>query len=253
MAELYPVIEPLVREARDAGIGVTLDAEEAERLELSLLLVDKLLRERRDARLRGLRARGAGLPEARLRHARVADQAPARDRPAHHAAPGQGRVLGQRDQARAGARARGLSRCSRASRTPTCRTSPARGCSRAPASASIRSSPRTTRTPSRTSPKCSAATRTASNSSACTAWARSCTTAWCAGPGASTPAASTRRWARTKTCCRISCGACSRTAPTPRSSIASSMRACRPRKWWPIPSPRSTRSSAWRIRAFRCR
>ena len=30
------------------------------------------------------------------------------NRPAHHAAPGQGRVLGQRDQARAGARARGL-------------------------------------------------------------------------------------------------------------------------------------------------
>ena len=41
--ELYPVVEQLVREARDAGIGVTLDAEEAERLELSLLLVDKLL------------------------------------------------------------------------------------------------------------------------------------------------------------------------------------------------------------------
>jgi RHH-type proline utilization regulon transcriptional repressor/proline dehydrogenase/delta 1-pyrroline-5-carboxylate dehydrogenase len=43
LRELYPVIERLVREARDAGIGVTLDAEEAERLELSLLLVDKLL------------------------------------------------------------------------------------------------------------------------------------------------------------------------------------------------------------------
>jgi RHH-type proline utilization regulon transcriptional repressor/proline dehydrogenase/delta 1-pyrroline-5-carboxylate dehydrogenase len=43
MRELYPVIEQLVRESRDAGIGVTLDAEEADRLELSLLLVDKLL------------------------------------------------------------------------------------------------------------------------------------------------------------------------------------------------------------------
>ena len=43
MRELFPVIEQLTREARDAGIGVTLDAEEAERLELSLLLVDKLL------------------------------------------------------------------------------------------------------------------------------------------------------------------------------------------------------------------
>src|SRR5688572_7399097 len=43
LRELYPVIERLVRESRDAGIGVTLDAEEAERLELSLMLVDKLL------------------------------------------------------------------------------------------------------------------------------------------------------------------------------------------------------------------
>ena len=43
MKQLCPVVEQLVREARDAGIGVTLDAEEADRLELSLLLVDKLL------------------------------------------------------------------------------------------------------------------------------------------------------------------------------------------------------------------
>jgi len=43
LRELYPVVEQLVAEARAAGIGVTLDAEEAERLELSLLLFDKLL------------------------------------------------------------------------------------------------------------------------------------------------------------------------------------------------------------------
>src|SRR5688572_8030605 len=43
MRELYPVIEKLVAQSRDAGIGVTLDAEEADRLELSLLLVDRLL------------------------------------------------------------------------------------------------------------------------------------------------------------------------------------------------------------------
>ena len=61
-------------QARDAGIGVTLDAEEAERLELSLLLVERAARKRSHARLRGLRARGAGLSEARLRHARMADR-----------------------------------------------------------------------------------------------------------------------------------------------------------------------------------
>jgi RHH-type transcriptional regulator, proline utilization regulon repressor / proline dehydrogenase / delta 1-pyrroline-5-carboxylate dehydrogenase len=43
LTELYPAVEQLVAEARSAGIGVTLDAEEADRLELSLLLVDKLL------------------------------------------------------------------------------------------------------------------------------------------------------------------------------------------------------------------
>jgi RHH-type proline utilization regulon transcriptional repressor/proline dehydrogenase/delta 1-pyrroline-5-carboxylate dehydrogenase len=43
LRELYPVVERLVRESREAGIGVTLDAEEADRLELSLLLIDKLL------------------------------------------------------------------------------------------------------------------------------------------------------------------------------------------------------------------
>ena len=43
LTELYPVIESLVSMGREAGIGVTLDAEEAERLELSLLLVDRLL------------------------------------------------------------------------------------------------------------------------------------------------------------------------------------------------------------------
>jgi RHH-type proline utilization regulon transcriptional repressor/proline dehydrogenase/delta 1-pyrroline-5-carboxylate dehydrogenase len=43
LTELFPAIEKLVAEARDAGIGVTLDAEEADRLELSLLLVDRLL------------------------------------------------------------------------------------------------------------------------------------------------------------------------------------------------------------------
>ena len=43
LRELFPIIEQLVAEARAAGIGVTLDAEEADRLELSLMLVDRLL------------------------------------------------------------------------------------------------------------------------------------------------------------------------------------------------------------------
>jgi RHH-type proline utilization regulon transcriptional repressor/proline dehydrogenase/delta 1-pyrroline-5-carboxylate dehydrogenase len=43
MRELYPRVEQLVRAARDANIAVTFDAEEAERLELSLRLIEKLL------------------------------------------------------------------------------------------------------------------------------------------------------------------------------------------------------------------
>jgi RHH-type proline utilization regulon transcriptional repressor/proline dehydrogenase/delta 1-pyrroline-5-carboxylate dehydrogenase len=42
-AELYPQLESLVRLAREADIGLTIDAEESERLELSLELLDRLL------------------------------------------------------------------------------------------------------------------------------------------------------------------------------------------------------------------
>jgi RHH-type proline utilization regulon transcriptional repressor/proline dehydrogenase/delta 1-pyrroline-5-carboxylate dehydrogenase len=43
LAELGPQLLGLVKLARDAGIGLTIDAEEAERLELSLLLIDQVL------------------------------------------------------------------------------------------------------------------------------------------------------------------------------------------------------------------
>jgi RHH-type proline utilization regulon transcriptional repressor/proline dehydrogenase/delta 1-pyrroline-5-carboxylate dehydrogenase len=43
MAELYPKVEDLVGRARAAGVAITLDAEEADRLELSLLLIERLL------------------------------------------------------------------------------------------------------------------------------------------------------------------------------------------------------------------
>src|SRR4051812_17435689 len=43
MTELVPRLHALVRLARESGIGLTVDAEEAERLELSLLLIDSVL------------------------------------------------------------------------------------------------------------------------------------------------------------------------------------------------------------------
>ncbi|HSC23013.1 MAG TPA: bifunctional proline dehydrogenase/L-glutamate gamma-semialdehyde dehydrogenase PutA, partial [Casimicrobiaceae bacterium] len=45
LAELVPAIVELARAARDAGIGMTIDAEEAERLELSLELFSRVRRE----------------------------------------------------------------------------------------------------------------------------------------------------------------------------------------------------------------
>ncbi len=43
LQELGPRLQALVKLARDSGIGLTVDAEEAERLELSLLLIDSVL------------------------------------------------------------------------------------------------------------------------------------------------------------------------------------------------------------------
>lgn len=43
LRELFPRIEQLVRLAREASIAITIDAEEADRLELSLLLIDRIL------------------------------------------------------------------------------------------------------------------------------------------------------------------------------------------------------------------
>ncbi len=43
LAELAPRLEALARESKSAGIALTVDAEEAERLELSLLVLDRLL------------------------------------------------------------------------------------------------------------------------------------------------------------------------------------------------------------------
>ena len=65
-------------------------------------------------------------------------------------------------------------------------------------------------------------------------------------------AASTRRWARTRRCSPISCGASSRTAPTARSSIASSIPPSASRRWSSIPWRRRSKAAARRTPIFRC-
>ena len=66
-----------------------------------------------------------------------------------------------------------------------------------------------------TDPRARTARAGPSSSSACTAWARSSTRR--SPAGWATRAASTPRWEATRTCCRTSCAACWKTAPTPRS------------------------------------
>ena len=128
LAELVPALSSsLALGARSAASASRIDAEEADRLELSLDVIDAAASASdAHARLRGLRPRGAGLPEARAATSRVAGRR-WRARPA-----GASRCAWSRARtgtARSSARRSGASpatRCSRARPTPTCPTSPAR-------------------------------------------------------------------------------------------------------------------------------
>ena len=160
---------------RQAGIGFTIDAEEADRLELSLDLFEALALAPGPRRLGRARPRRPGLSEARAAGHRLARRSGPARRAAADGAARQGRLLGQRDQARAGARARRLSGLHPQGRDrcllPRLRA-PAARARRAP---SIRNSRPTTRIPSRRSSKWPAIAAIGS-SSACTAWARRSTT-----------------------------------------------------------------------------
>ena len=225
--------------ARHARMGLNIDAEEADRLDLSLDVIERVLADSGACRLERLRRRRPGLRAARrLRH-RLALRAGAEARPADHGAAGQGRLLGHRDQAGAGARAHRLSRVHAQAehRRLLHRQRPQAAVDDRPHLSAIRHA------------QCAhgcgdpgdgARTATASSSSACTAWARRCTRR-CARPRARA-AASMRRSARIPTCSPIWCAACSRTAPTRPSSTRSPMRTCRPRR------SRAIRSRSWRRR-----
>ena len=108
MDVLVPRARDLARAAARAGIGFNIDAEEAERLDLSLDVIEALLADRLLAGWDGFGVvvqaygRRAGAVIDWLRDlARAA-------RPADHGAAGQGRLLGQRGQAGAGDGAAGV-------------------------------------------------------------------------------------------------------------------------------------------------
>ena len=110
LAELAPRLHELAVAARNGGIALTVDAEEAERLELSLELIERVVR---SPQLKGWNGFGLAVQAYQKRTREVVrwlrDLAGSTQRAAERAAR-EGRVLGQRDQASAGARPRRLSR-----------------------------------------------------------------------------------------------------------------------------------------------
>ena len=215
---LVPRALGLARAAAKAGIGFNIDAEEAERLDLSLDVIAAMLARSGPEGLGRLRGGGAGLWPAGRRGDRLAGRPGGASRPADHGAAGEGRLLGRRDQGGAGARParlsglhpQGLDRCELHGQC-------AQAAGRA-RPAFIRNSPPTMRIPSR---RCSRwrAIATASSSSGFTAWARRCTGS-CTRPRGRA-AAFMRPSGRIAICWPIWCAGCWRTAPIRPSSTRS--------------------------------
>jgi hypothetical protein len=109
LTELTPRVLELARAAKSHDLNFTVDAEEADRLELSLEVIGKVSGRSVARRLGRLWPCRAGLSEACRRGDRLARRCGARAQPPADGAARQGRVLGHRGEARPGARAPGLS------------------------------------------------------------------------------------------------------------------------------------------------
>ena len=110
MSELVPRLIDLARQAKSHDLNFTVDAEEADRLELSLDVIAAAVG---DPSLAGWDGFGLAIQAYQKRACDVIDYVDAsrtQPRPQNDGAAGQGRLLGHRDQARAGTRARRLSR-----------------------------------------------------------------------------------------------------------------------------------------------
>ena len=214
---------------RAADINLTIDAEESDRLELSLDVLDALAAHRAAAcaALARLRPGRAGLPDARRWRSSTKWRASrARARPALHGAAGQGRLLGRRDQARAG---RGLRRlpgvhaqAAHRHRLPGLRARAA-GAPRRDLSA-VRHAQRRHHRGHRAD---GARARRRVRDAAPARHGRGRRTARCMSALPRCRCASMRRWASTATCWPTSCAGCWRTAPTRRSCTSSPTTACR--------------------------
>ena len=236
MAELAPRVLALMRLSKHYDIGFAIDAEEADRLEISLDVLAALIADPALADWDGLGFVVQAYQKRARPGDRLARRAGAAAPAAPDAAPRQGRVLGFRDQARAGRRHAGLSgihaQGAHRRRVSRVREGDAGGAGRAllpvrhAQRIHDRGDPHALRrralrvpVPARDGREhLRPARRRAASSTA--------------------RAGSTRRSARTRRCSPISSGGCSRTAPTRRSSTASSIRRFRSPRWSRIPSRR---------------
>jgi RHH-type proline utilization regulon transcriptional repressor/proline dehydrogenase/delta 1-pyrroline-5-carboxylate dehydrogenase len=103
--ELVPDLVKLAQMAKAHDLNFTIDAEEVDRLELSLDVIDRAFADPSLAGWDGFRPRHPGLPEARAAGDRPYCRSVPQAWPPDDGAAGQGRLLGHRDQAGAGARA----------------------------------------------------------------------------------------------------------------------------------------------------
>ncbi len=105
-AAILPVLRDLALKASKADVHFTIDAEEADRLELSMDLIEAAGRGRSTVRQRmgRLRTGHPGIFEARGAAGRLDGRAGAQAWPQADGPAGQGRLLGQRDQGRPGRR-----------------------------------------------------------------------------------------------------------------------------------------------------
>ena len=110
MAKLLPKMRALALLAKEADIGLTIDAEEADRLELKMDILEALAGDPDLAGWNGTGASDPGLSETHLFPLRLADRPGPTDRPAAHGSLGERRLLGHRDQALPGRGAERLSR-----------------------------------------------------------------------------------------------------------------------------------------------
>jgi RHH-type proline utilization regulon transcriptional repressor/proline dehydrogenase/delta 1-pyrroline-5-carboxylate dehydrogenase len=227
MAELVPRLRALAGAAKDQDIGFTVDAEEADRLDISLDVIEAISG---DPALQGWDGFGLAIQGYLKRGAALVDWL------ADMARRHQRRLMVRLvkgaywDTEIKLSQERGFEGYPAPARSrPTSPTSLApSGCSPRPRP-SIRSSRPTTPT---LWPRCwrSPAAARISSSSAYTAWARRSTSRWSVLRNWACPAASMRRSAATRICWPTWCAACWRTAPTAPSSTASTTRRCRSRR-----------------------